>query len=495
VAVFGVVEALMVTLRSSSLCVGLMAVSLLLPSSSAADSVCVAVDSIPLTTPGGETVVGTLHKRTCHGILERLDGKMRVWVTNDTFQGEALIERKAVLHLLLDDVDLVQEEGGASFGRVLSGTPVLVKSFDGDTVRVRTVEGRVAVEFVTESDAVFPTQQWPRPDAEEEPPPDWPTTDRVVPPVGGRITVDAAGFDELAKVSIPYYSVEEILLDPAMGRIGFEMLEQTDLDARVRLVTPTLWIEGYADALEWREDPPAGGWNPMHGMTPLAPWVPAARQLGSKAAPLSHEPKGRPFGKIVEGARITVNNEEKGWMNVTAAWPGGDVSGWVQKKFVLREGKEEAAKPVPRPLAVVGLWQMARQWEDATGHEEEETEEGVSEVPEPEVDLESVRRQITDRLATLRLLYAGLLARDPTTTGTLTGRVVVDPEGKIIQAHLPEGSLREPGLQKALVAILEGLAFEAREVPRKKRRRKKDEPEVNWNAQIWIQFSFKPHAG
>ena len=411
-------------------------------------------------------------------------------MTNDTFQGESLVDQSAVLHLLVDDVDLLLEAGGPSHGRVLSGTPVVLTAHDGDTVRARTVEGRVSIEFVTESDAVFPTERWPRPDPDEQPPKEWPVGDKVVPPRGGRLTVDSAGRDPVATVGPQVYGVEDLLLEPAQGRVTFAVLEQTELDARVRLVTPTLWVDGYAGSIEWREEPPAGGWNPLEGIAPLAPWVGAARQLGDKDAPISTEAQGLAFGKLVAGARVVVHEEEKGWMKVSAAWRGGDVSGWIQKKYVLKEGKEEAVTPVPAPVSAVALWQMARQWSDVTGHEEED-EEGASVVPEPEIDLESVRRQITDRFGPLRVAYARILKGDPTKVGTLTGRVVVDADGTIVKAHLPEGSLRDPALQEAVVAILEGLVFEPREIPKPKRRKKKDEPDVDWSAQVWIQFSFK----
>ncbi len=467
------------------------------PRPALADSVCVAVDTVPIRTPGTKAEVGTLEKRSCVGVLERLDDGLRVWVTNDTFQGESMLDTSRVLNLLVDDVDLLRKVGGDSYGRILSGTPVLVTEHSGDTVRVRTVEGRVAVEFVTESDAVFPTEQWPRPDLDEEPPDDWPVADRVVPPKGGRVTADSAGFNPLATVRPQVYDVEEILLDPAQGSIGYTIVEQTELDAKVKLVTPTLWAEGYAGALEWREDPPVTGWNPVEGVEQFPPWVPAPRQIGSKDAPLSTEPKGEPFGKLVAGARVSVGEEEKGWLPVTAAWRGGSVQGWVQKKYVLKEGKEDLVGESMRPIAAVAIWQMARQWEDVTGHEEE-SEDGVMETPEPEVDLDSVRKQLTDRFGPLQVLYAQLLKRNPGAQGTLTGRVVIDPEGTIVQAHLPEGSLREVELQQHLVEMLEGLQFEEREVPKKKKKRKKkgeeEEPEVNWNAQIWIQFSFKNTA-
>ncbi len=467
------------------------------PAVAHADSVCVAADSVPIRTPGTKADVGTLEKRSCVGILERLDDGLRVWVTNDVFQGESLLDDRLVLNLLVDDVDLLRKAGGESYGRVLSGTPVIVTEHNGDTVRVKTVEGRVAVEFVTESDAVFPTGQWPRPDLDEEPPDDWPVAERVVPPKGGRVTADSAGFNPLATVKRQVYDIREVLLDPAQGRIGFSMVEQTDLDAKVKLITPTMWVEGYAGDLEWREEPPATGWNPIEGVAPVAPWVPAPRQIGSKDAPLSAEVKGEPFGKLVAGARVSVGDEEKGWFPVTAAWQGGSVQGWIQKKFLLKEGKEELVGETMRPLATVAIWQMARQWEDVTGHEEE-TEEGVMETTEPDVDLDSVRRQLTDQFGTLQVLYAQLLSRKPDSVGTLTGRVVVDPEGTIVQAHLPEGSLREVELQQRLVEMLEGLQFEEREIPKQKKKRRKkgeeEEPETNWNVQLWIQFSFKNSA-
>jgi hypothetical protein len=469
-------------------------VVLVMPAVAHADSVCVAADSVPITNPGTKAAVGTLEKRTCVGILERLDDRMRVWVTNSTFQGESLLDNSAVLNLLVDDVDVLRKAGGESHGTVLSGTPVLVTEHNGETVRVRTVEGRVALEFVTESDAVFPSGQWPAPDIDEEPPDDWPVAERVVPPKGGRITADSAGFEPIATVTPQVYGVEEILRDPALGNIGFRMVEQTELDAKVQLITPTMWVEGYAGALEWREEPPVTGWNQVEGVKPLVPWIPAPREVGTKDVPISTEAKGEAFGKLMAGARVSVGADEKGWLPVTAAWPGGSVSGWIQKKYLVKEGKETVVSPTPRPIAAVAIWQMARQWADVTGHDEE-NDEGVMETVESELDLDSVRRQITDQFGGLRVLYAQLLKRKPESAGTLTGRVVVDPEGTIVKAHLPEGSLREVELQQRLVAMLEGLQFEEREVPKKKRKRKKkgeeEEPETNWNVQVWIQFNFK----
>jgi hypothetical protein len=478
--------------RLSLFVVALSGALVLLPSAARADSVCIASDSVPITNPGTKAVHGSLEKRSCHGVLERLDGLFRVWVTGSTFQGESLINDSDVLHLMVDDADLRRTKDGEVFGRVLSGTPVRVLRRDGDTVLVRTVEGRLDAEFVVESDAVFPTETWPSPDEEEEPPGDWPVPERSVPPKGGKITADSAGLDVVATLGTPIYDVRDVLLDPASGAVGYSVVEQSELDVRVKVITPTIWVEGYAGGLEWREDPPVGGWNPVEGLTQRPPWVPAPRQIGSKDAEITSVAKGESFGKLPAGARVSVQAEEKGWLSVSAAWPGGSVQGWVQKRSVLKEGKEEAASAVSHPVAAVVIWQMARQWEDVTGHEEE-NEDGVMETPEPEVDLDAVRRGLTDQFSLLRVVYARLLQRSPDSAGTLTGRILVDAEGTILKAHLPEGSLREPALQEALVSMLEGLTFEPREIPKKKRKR--GEPELNWTAQVWVQVSFKNSGG
>ncbi len=465
---------------------------LLVPAPAAAETVCISRDGVPFARAAPENErpapIGTLKKRDCYASVGRIGDRSRIFITGEQgFRGEADVATRDLLHVLLDDVDLRATPDDEPWGKVLSGTGVTIVGVAGsDKLRVQLVEGRIGVEFVVDAEDVFPAESWPEPDPDDVADPPWPEATLPLPPAATQLMAGPIGSKVHASVAAPVFEVGDLLLDPARGELRFARLEQGEHEAKVVVVTPTLWVQGWVTKLEWREDVPAGGWNPLKGAKkPGFPPVPA-RQLGVKPSKFAIAPKGDVVGELLPGTRLTVAENEKGWSKIQAQWVGGSVEGWIETKRLQKEGKEDAVVLPTVPIAAVAVGQKAVTWMAEDGHKEEGKEHELVITPDvlPGHVLASIDR--------LRLAWAKVLEQDPKASGDATIRLLVAPSGEVLETGLPVSNLPSEELNKAVLAAVEGVQFEERKVPRKRRR---SDPDLDWNVQVWMQLIFAGSAG
>jgi hypothetical protein len=460
---------------------GLLCLALSLPAVASADSICIAKDDTPYAVPGDpDTVLGSLRARTCWTVVDRAAGRTRIWIKQATgFQGEVEISDRALAYIVLDDLDLRLAPSDEPHGELLSGAVVVIeKELGGDHVLARLLEGRVGARFVASYDDLYHAESWPEPEPDLSPGSGWPTATQPVPPEPVAITQTPGGYDVLAKIGAPLFHVADILLDPGLGQVKMEYVEQAEHEAKVRIVGPYVWVEGWVTDLDWREAPEKG-YDPLLGVPSVRSTAVGTRQIGDKDADLAPAPKADAVGAVRAGSWLNVVNEDGGWAQVTSAWDGGNVTGWIQKKHLLSE-KKAGTPPSPEfsRVSAVSVGNVAVQWFDAEGHETE------GQATEPDLSVDVARGLALTRIDELRHAYGMLLAEKPELTGELTAKLVVDVEGVLLEQSFPVAKLESQQLTELLDGILEGTVFPVREVPRRSK--------LDHNVVVWVQFLFKP---
>jgi len=465
--------------RRLSIVAALVLVSVLAASPALADEeVCIAADDTPFYAPGTQDRLGWLHARSCYAVMERGDDRTRIWVKSPGFSGEVDVEDRALARILVDDVEMRLEPSHDPHGVALSGAVVtIVKRSADDRWLVKLLEGRAHPIFLVEEDEIYWASSWPEPDPEFGPDAGWPEATRPLPPGDVTLTRRPGGYDVRAEVGSPLFRVEDLLLDPAMGSLLLEIVEAREFEAKIRLVGPHMWVEGWVTDLDWRaEEPPEKGWDPVKGVPAPTTRAVGTRQLGDKPAEIAQEEKGDPFGSVPPGAWVNVVGDNGNWVEIESIWAGGQVRGWTQNKMLLKEKKQgEAPKPVIGRVAAIAIGRTAVEWFDSTGHEPTAL---------PETTKESVAGLISPHLPPLKLLYAQRLAESPSVSGEMTYKLVVDPEGAIVEVSTPVSTMADTELVAAMDAIMEALVFPPRE--RLKNRR------LDANIVVWVQIQFKP---
>ena len=466
---------------------------LLLPSLAHAETVCIARADAGFAPKAPEAErpapVGTLHKRACYSVVERFTDRTRIWLSSaDGFQGEVEVKNDDLLQVLLDDVDLRDEADGEPWGQVLSGAGVVVDGLaGGDMLRVSLVEGRVDLGFVVSADDVYYGERWPEPDPDDVADGEWPEGTLPLPPTPSELR-SPDGRATRARIGTPLFEVRDLLLDPARGELRFAR-EEGEHEVTVTVVAPTLWVRGTTSKVDWREEP-SGGWPPNKSAPAPSTLPTGSRQVGDHAAGISSEARGPQFGELKPGTRLTVISEEKGWMQVTVPWSGGRVQGWIEKKRLLKEGKEAPQTPQAATIASIALGHTIVRWANETGHVA--TEEAPDFVPHDLVlTLDPLQGALLDRADELRLLWARVLETAPTASGEAALRILVAPSGEILEAGLPKTTLAAEAINKRLVELAGAAVFEERPVPRKRRR---SDPDLDWNIEMWLQLSFAGQA-
>jgi hypothetical protein len=460
---------------SALLCV----LGLALPANALADSICLGLDDTEATVPGDpDSLVGTLEARSCWTVMERTVGRTKIWLGPTLgFQGEVEVPDKALAYVLVDDVDMRLEPPDEPHGEVLSGAAVIIeRELGGDFMLARLLEGRIGARFIVSADDLYHAVSWPEPETELEPDKGWPVATLPLPPNKVKITKKPGGYNVLAGIGAPLFDVGEVLRDPALGQLRMEFLEQHEHESKIRIVGPHVWVEGWVTDLDWRAPAPDKGWDSMHGVPSVKTRPVGTRQIGTKAAALSLEVKGEPVGEVQPGTWVAPTTEDGGWTQVMVPWEGGIVSGWIEKKRLLPV-KKQGTPPSPEftRVAAVSIGNTAVQWFDEAAHEEEV----------PELTADFVRGVALTRISDLRYAYAHDLAADPSRGGEVVARLVVDPEGVVLENSLAVDKLTSEKVRPILESFIESLQFPLREVPRA--HRKSDN-----NLVVWIQFQFKP---
>ncbi len=464
-------------LRHVALLAGLL--TLLCSAPAFADSICIGLDDTEATVPGQpDQVIGTLEARSCWTVMDRSVGQTKIWLGPALgFQGEAEVRNKAIAYILVDDVEMRLEPPDPSHGVALSGSAVVIeRELGGDMVLARLLEGRVNARFVVSADDLYHAVSWPEPETELEPDAGWPTASLPLPPKKVAITKKPGGYDVLARVGRPLFDVDEVLRDPALGQLRMEFVVQHEHESKIRIVAPHLWVEGWVTDLDWRDPPPPKGWDPMKGAPQVTTRPVGTRQIGNKATDLALEVKGDPVGQIQPGTWVAPTGEEGGWMQVMVPWEHGIVTGWIEKKRLLPE-KKQGTPPTPKfsRVAAVQIGNTAVQWFDEEAHPEET----------PELTPEFVRGVALSRVSDLRYAYAHDLKEDPSSGGELVARLVVDPDGVVLENSFAVDKLTGQDLRPVLETFIDSLVFPPREVPRQARK-------LDNNVVVWVQFTFKP---
>jgi hypothetical protein len=452
--------------------------------SASAEEVCVAREGVVLL-PANGGAAGALERGFCYAVQDRFEGATRVWIPGPQgFVGDADIPNDALAWTLVDDVELRSGPRGDVFGGALSGGVVsIVERRDGGAV-VTPVEGRLRPRFWVPDAALFPSPRWLVPDPEDAADSGWPQADRPLPPAPAELAQTPGGA-AVVSVGPPLLTLRDHALDPAFGALRWTELERTEFEVHVQIVASTLWVKGWTSALDWREPEPEGGWPMARGVSVPPVARVGARQVGSKEAELSREPKSEPFGKLGPGTRVDVGAEEKGRLKVTAHWAGGQASGWIDKRRLLKEGQEDAVAPELPRLTLVSVGQTAVTWVDGAGHSEEGAEHPIELVPEPGT------RVVRGAGDALRRLYFRALQADPAAAGEVTVRLRVLLDGTIEEAAVVKDTLGRSEITDTLVALLQPLVFPERAAPRKKR----SDPELDWRNDVWVQVLFAPLPG
>ena len=202
------------------------------------------------------------------------------------------------------------------------------------------------------------------------------------------------------------------------------------------------------------------------------------RRVGTKPAALYGAARGELIGTLSSGSWLSVTEEDGGWALVSVAFSGGTVAGWLEKKRLLSV-KKTPEPPVPVAATLLASFSIGRsavQWAEPEVHEEEEV---------PEFSLAPITEAIADNSESLRLVYAGILVGAPAVSGELTLRLKVSPSGELLSTHVAVDKLGNSVIQNALLACLDGVAFEARKLSRAARRSKDSQ-----DLEVWLQIVF-----
>jgi hypothetical protein len=490
----------------------------------AADSVCIARPGSAMDAPralagDGARALGSLEHRRCYSVMQRLDRHTRIWVgAEDGFQGEVEVSNDVLAHVLTDDVDMILEPGGDVFGKALSGALVLVAPHpDPELWRATLVEGRLSARFLVAGDDVYPAQSWPLPDPDEGADSDWPAADLPLPPFADGLLDDPTGMQLRGQLRAPLARLDDLRHDPALGQLRMVELERRDDARKVRLVGPTAWAEGWVLGSGWLEDPPSKGWDPLAGFSPASAATAGARQVGSKVAPLHLSAKGTRVGALQAGTRVAVLADHKSWLEVRANWNGGQVTGWLEKKRLVKEGKEGPLRVRVEPLSSVFISRVALQWRIPEDHREElpveppaeaeapvdpaaepgatsepaeppEPPERKTVIPPPTLGLDAATERMSRSMARLQWLYAQGLAATPGLRGDITVRLLVEPSGAVTEHSIFASTLADEAIHAVIESDIADLVFEKRRLPRRKR----GEPRRDWRIVVWIQYALQP---
>ena len=499
-----------------------------LPSAASAASVCIAKDDTPFApaTVVGEAVssVGFLAAGNCYGVLERLDSRTRIFVKAPTFEGEAEVRDSDLLQVLAEDIPLTMGPGEEPWGLALAGTAVAVEGAGADGGNlVRTVDGRVQVRFWVEEGAMLPAEIWPELEPDEvDPGGDWPEGAFALPPAS---TVLTGSTGTRASVGVPLFSAADVAKDSALGALRYSIVEETEFDVTAQIIAPTWWVQGSTTDLDWRrqsiaatededgkplkDDAPRtdkldwDGWDDRKGYQITPPSAPRVREVGNKEAPIALEAKGDRFATIMSFARVDVLDTDGSWHKVTHSWDGGVITGWLDKRRLTKEGKEQAPPPVVVPPgAVVTVNAPEIAWIEK-GPESEVDDEGnpklddegqpvidpnVTHTEDPEVTAPWLRRAVRERIARLRFLYGRAVAKNPKANGDITVRIVVAEDGTAEEIELVDATYGDEEVQDLIRAIVEAIELPERTI-KKSRRDKKD-----YRVEVKMKISFTPYA-
>ncbi|MBJ95389.1 MAG: hypothetical protein CMP23_13080 [Rickettsiales bacterium] len=475
-----------------------------------AESVCIARSGTVMDLPRaivaeGSRMLGKLDHRRCYPVMERLDGVTRILVSEKRgFHGEVEVADSALAQILTDDIEMVSKEGAEVFGGVLSGALVVVESEPGSSDQLATlVEGRLGARFLVGVDDVYPAQKWPVPDPDESGGASWPVAELPLPPTADGLLDDPMGMQLRAELRSPSFAVTELRNDPGLGLWRMNVQERTEEAARVQIVGPTAWAEGWVVGSAWTREPPVAGYEGLSGLVVTAPQLGGPREVGAKPAPLYRGPKGVRVGALQPGARLEVLAAEKGWLEVVCRWEHGEARGWVEKKRLVKEGKEGPIQHRFEGVAGVHLARTALQWMSPEDHREEREiaaepsvlESGESEqrrlesfVPEPKLEISAALARLRSSLPRLQWLYAQGLLMKPALSGEVTVRVVVDPTGEILEAGVFSSSFTDQAVADQIATDLSALSFDRRRLPRRKR----GQPKRDWRVIFWAQYLFSP---
>jgi hypothetical protein len=507
-------------LSTSARLFSLIVLSLVLcePGSAWAADVCIAKPNAQVDLPRaiiteGSRVLGTLEYRRCYPVMERLDKHTRIFVAGEFgFHGEVEVSNAALAQVLTDDIDMVLEPGGEVFGKALSGALVFVGPHPSEEfLRATLVEGRIRAQFLVEIDDVYPAQSWPAPDPDESAGSNWPEAGEALPPSADGLLDEPQGMGLRAEILAPLSDVSDLLNDPGLGEWRMSVLEQGERARKVRIVGPTAWAEGWVQGGTWMKETPTAGWDALQGFSSGGGASGGVRQVAKKVAPLHLAVKGPVLGSLQPGARVDLIATEKSWLKVRSRWEGGEVSGWIEKKKLVKEGKEGPLKARVEKVSAIWLARSALQWMSPEDHREEvpldESESAAPEpageavqegeatepvvqtrIPEPEMDIDPVLRRLRQSMPRLQWLYAKALAKTPGLDGEITVRMVVDAAGTVEEKGIFSSSVDDKEIAARITADLEEVSFEKRRIPRRKRGQAKKD----WRLIVWVQYALSP---
>jgi len=516
----------------------------LAPGLAVASSVCVAKPNTPIVPSlavGESEPVGYLDHRQCFGVLSREGDKTRILAKGGGFQAEAELPDDALLYELAEDIPMTLKEGEEPWGLALAGTGVAIeKVVDGGWV-VATVDGRVTARFLVEEGAMLPASSWPSLDPDEvHPGGKWPKAEHPLPPTAVALSGKSG---TRASVSAPLFALDDVLTDPAIGALRYSVVDaDAERPERVRIVGPTFWVVGTVQDIDWRRESLAvaddgddydedgvrddfDGWDDVAGYAVVAPSAPAPREIASKTSPLAFEAKGERFADLAPGARVSVLEEDKPWLKIEHSWDGGVVRGWVDKKRLVKEGKESAAPAVPLPKAtVVKVGEATVEWVDKgpefkTDKEGEPVldkdgakviDENETHVEGPEYEVAWLRRALRDRTDRLRFFYGQLLSRKSTAAGTMTLSLVIAEGGTVALEEPVEDEEKTKGAPEEepkpllewevtgiddedLIELVQTALDEVPMPPRKLKKSRRDKKD--YRLKVGIQVTFAPLNG
>ncbi len=468
------------------------------PVAASAAAVCVAKPNTPMspvTVVGGAAApAGFLASRQCFGVLERLDGRTRVLVKGGGFRGEMELPNENLLYVLAEDIPLRLKEGEEPWGLALAGTGVMIESATATGHVVRTVDGRVQARFLVEEGAMLPAGSWPSLEPDEvHPGGKWPEATHALPPTPVALQGTSG---TRANVSAPLFALDDVLLDPAIGALRYVVVDaDADRPETVRIVGPTLWVEGTVQDIDWRretlrdeendgaEREDWDGWDDGAGYAIAGPASPLPREIASKEAPISIEAKGERFAVLEPGARVSVGQTDGGWMRLEHVWPGGIVNGWADKKRLVKEGKEQTTPQVVIPKATVVTVQAPTvAWvnkgpEFATDKEgqpkldkegNQVVDPNETHTEEPDYPTAWLRRAVRERIDRLRFFYGRALATNPALAGSI-GLVITIDEAGAMTMEFADGSLADEDLRELVSSAIEDVELPERTLKKARR--------------------------
>ena len=497
----------------------LVALALTLPAVAQGASVCVARPDTPIApaTVVGQAVssVGFLAPGQCYGVLERLESRTRVFVKTSTFEGEVEIRDDDLLQVLAEDIPLTLGPKEEPWGLALAGTAVAIEGpgADGGHI-VRTIESRIQVRFWVEEGAMLPAEVWPTLEPDEvDPGGEWPTGMYALPPASTTITGTTG---TRASIGEPLFNAALVANDSTLGALRYSIVEETEFDATVRVVGPTVWVQGSTTELDWRRRSIADdeeeertdradwdGWDDRKGYRISPPKAPQSREIGNKEAPLALEAKGDRFAQLNSYTRVDVVDTDGSWHKVTHTWAGGTVSGWVDKRRLTKEGKEQPPPAVVIPPgAVVTVEEPVVAWLEK-GPESEVDDDGnpkvdddgnpvidanVTHTEDPDVPVPWLRRAVRERVERLRFLYGRLVVDDLKQSGDVVVRIVIAEDGTPELIEWVDVTFTDEQILELLRTTVEALELPERKL-KKSRRDKKD-----YRLEVKMKIAFTPYA-